>query len=477
MFIDARDVSSGAKIQTDLCVVGAGAAGITLAREFLGQALNVCVLESGSFDLEPEVQELAEGENAGLPYYPLHENRRRQFGGTTHLWSGWCRPLDEVDVQPRDWVHPSGWPFSLAQLWPYYRRAHAICELGDCTYDVSHWEHLHGAKRLPLPPDKVTTKVYRLSPPTRFGLTYRAAMAKADNVRVILYANALHIERAAVSPHIERIHAGSLRGNRFSVEARWYVLATGGVENARLLLASRTPHGVAVGNEHDQVGRYFMEHVHFPSGVLWLAAPSLQYTTLYCPTTLRIAARLFLADPLQVREKLLNYNAMLEPLVVEHGSRRSLAAWRLHHTLEQFPNPLSRVLLSESRDGLGMPRVKLEWRTTELDRTSYRRSLELLAAELHGIGLGQLSIAPGDNDEQWPPEPVQGLRGHHMGTTRMSRDPREGVVDENCRVHGLKNLFVAGSSVFPTSGAGTPTLTLVALALRLADHIKRLAAR
>jgi choline dehydrogenase-like flavoprotein len=137
--------------------------------------------------------------------------------------------------------------------------------------------------------------------------------------------------------------------------------------------------------------------------------------------------------------------------------------------IDPAPNPASRITLSDERDALGQRRAQLDWRLDSLDKHSVNRTLEIMGAALGRAGLGRLQIVS-DDDTTWPED----IRGgwHHMGTTRMSDDPKQGVVDKHCQVHGISNLFVAGSSVFPTAGSGTPTMTLVSLALRLADRIK-----
>jgi choline dehydrogenase-like flavoprotein len=138
---------------------------------------------------------------------------------------------------------------------------------------------------------------------------------------------------------------------------------------------------------------------------------------------------------------------------------------------EQAPNPDSRVVLSRERDALDCPRVALCWRTSPLDKRTAHRAREIFGEELWRAGAGRLQSSLEGEGKPWPAR-LRGAR-HHMGTTRMHSDPRRGVVDANCRVHGIANLYVAGSSVFPTSGAANPTLTIVALALRLAGHVNQ----
>ncbi len=496
MFVDARQLADESVVESGVCIVGAGAAGISLARALAAHHVDVCLVESGGLDPDPAAQSLNEAENVGLPYFPLDANRQRVFGGTTHLWAGWCRPLDAFDLAPRPWVPHSGWPISASDLLPYYQRAHELCELPTCSYDAGDWEHPLDAA--PAQSESVISKLYRLSPPTRFGRTYRETLARAANVQVLLHANAMDLEATTDATGIVRLRVGCLSGSRFWVQARHYVLAAGGVENARLLLLSK------LGNEHDVVGRYFMEHMHFPAATL-LQTMHTPAITSHGKDAHRVATRLALSPSIQKREQLLNHSVMLAPVHwydrLTHAVARRLARrvhplqdrlppafdpgvapgrqrakrWRLHLTFEQTPNAESRVTLGNRCDALGMPRVRLEWRSTPLDRHTAERAPQLIGAELERIGLGR--IEPGASLNAWPPAPLQGLRGHHMGTTRMSTDPRHGVVDPQCRVHGIDNLFIAGSSVFPTAGAGAPTLTIVALALRLADHLQTIVTR
>ena len=142
--------------------------------------------------------------------------------------------------------------------------------------------------------------------------------------------------------------------------------------------------------------------------------------------------------------------------------------FELNHMTEQSPNPHSRVTLSDERDIFGRNRVRLDWRLTPLDMRSIIKAQEIIDQELRYAGLGRLEI---ELRTETPPEHLEG-GWHHMGTTRMHRDPKRGVVDEHCRVHEITNLFIAGPSVFPTGGYANPVLTFVALAIRLADYIK-----
>jgi choline dehydrogenase-like flavoprotein len=503
VLLDARHLPDGSEIESDVCIVGAGAAGITLARELAATRLTVCLLESGGLEPDALTQSLCRGDNVGLAYYPLEANRQRAFGGTTWLWAGWCRPLDKLDFEVRPWIPDSGWPFEKTELLPFYRRAHAVCDLGPFEYDPAYWQDRLRLSCLPLRDAEAVSKIYQLSAPTRFGAAYRDELTRASNVRVVLYANVMEIEATEGAAAVTRLRVACLGGARFTARARYYVLAAGGIENARLLLLSNRSQPPGLGNANDLVGRYFMEHLHFPAGAIRLTRAQGAALAFYRRDGRAAVARLFLPHTIQEREQLLNCSCKPEPaywsdrLGLTTTLRRASSAarrlrrllareddqqrpspqtkrLRLHHTLEQAPNRDSRVTLSDERDPLGLPRVRLDWRTTMLDRRTAARAPQLIGDAFRRAGLGQLEIDPHDDDRAWPPPPLQGLRGHHMGTTRMHLSPRRGVVDAQCRVHGIANLFVAGSSVFPTAGAGTPTLTIVALALRLAEHLKTL---
>lgn len=520
MITDARSLPEGTMMETDLCIVGAGAAGITLAQALDGHRWSVCLVESGGLRLERKTQKLYEAENVGLPYFPLDANRQRSFGGTTNLWGGWCRPMDEIDFEHRSWIPYSGWPITRDELWPFYRRAHALCTSEAFEYRLDAWEKLLQAHRLPLPLDQVESKIYHLSRPVHFGEQFKGQLTRSCNVQVLLHANAMEMETNERADQVVRLHVGCLDGKQFSVSARYFVLAAGGVENARLLLLSDGVQKEGLGNARGLVGRFFMEHLHFSSGTLLMPKASRPDTTLYIRKGSRDMARFFLTPEVEAREQLLRSNVMLEPQftglrfvltaafrhfanarrvrarpnfllrkvhsIMLHGKNADVArrfekppstppgmkAWRLIHTLEQAPNPESRVTLSAERDGLGLRRARLDWRLSSLEQATFARVQNLLRAAFRRAGLGELRVSARDGEMEWPPSPLQGLRGHHIGTTRMSDNRHTGVVNVQGRVHGVDSLYITGSSVFPTAGSGIPTLTIIALALRLADHLK-----
>jgi len=518
MLVDARTVPANKVIETDVCIVGAGAAGITLAREFIGKPFRVCLLESGGFDFEENTQDLYRGDNAGF-HVPLSVARLRYFGGSTNHWGSYCRPLDEIDFETRDWVPHSGWPFKKSELDPYYERAQAVCQLGPYRYDPQYWQTQSKAP-LPLAGNRVVTAIFQMREPAlRFGAAYRDEIVKAVNVTTFLRANLLGLETYAGAQAVKRARVGCIEGNHFSVNAKLFILAAGAIENARLLLLSKDAGGKGLGNRNGLVGRFFMSHALCKPG-LFLPSDPLIPAALYLyetPATgsLKIIGHLTLAPETQRQNRLLNFNASLKfpvPVAVAglNSAKRlakrefdtfatdlrniiadmdgvaAAAYWKIRAgvvpaqafsltcAIEQCPNPDSRVSLSSERDALGQQRVRLDWRLTAADKNTLKRSLEIIGAELGHAALGRLKIDLGEGDNAWPEVVQDG--GHHIGTTRMHVDPKQGVVDGNCRVHDVANLFVAGSSVFPTSGHANPTLTIVALALRLGAHVGRLMA-
>lgn len=498
MLIDAHDLDDGTLLEADVCVMGGGAAGISLAWALRDSGRSVLLLESGHFIYDQRVQALYLGEESGDLLEPealyLGSTRLRYFGGTTNHWNGWCRPLDAIDYEDREWLPAGarGWPLESAELDPYYRGAAQLAEIS--PFDERAEVPALGRRQLFEEPADFESVRFHISRPTRFGQRYRSDLESARSTRVVLNANAVEIVADADARHATEVRIACLDGRRHRARARAFVLATGAIENARLLLASRGSAAAGLGNDHDLVGRYFMEHPRVRVGSL--AAPGLR--TFGRPFIhafgmdgggheARLA--LHLAESTQRRERLLKATVVLGNLspgerpplakavarLADRDGRGEQAApllTSLLMTAEQTPNPESRVRLSDESDALGMPRSRLEWRLRPQDGESAVRAVELLSREIERRSLGRTRVRVSENDP-WP-----GASGspHQMGTTRMSRDPRRGVVDVDSRVHGVDNLYVAGSSVFPTSGATNPTFTILALTLRLADHLRKVLA-
>jgi choline dehydrogenase-like flavoprotein len=517
MLIDARKLEPGSTVEADICIVGAGAAGITLARELAGTRRKVAVLESGGLEFEQATQDLYAGEVVGRAF-PIDSDRLRFFGGTTNHWEGGCRPFDPLDFKKRAHVPHSGWPFGIEEMEPYYRRAQEICQLGPFTYDPAAWT-AGGPGPLDFGADaRIDTVVFQNSPPTRFGEVYRADLEKAESIAVYLHANVVDIETTDNAREVTRLGVACLDGPRFSVKATRYVLATGGIENPRLLLNCDKVETTGLGNQHDLVGRFFMDHPNLRKTaniVFNEAYPNFAFYDYHVVNGIKIYAGFSASEEVQAREGLPNFYILIDPghLADESTSVASLRSlyksaraghWPDHlgfhlgrivgdldglaaalyrratgraaplfstfYSCEVPPDPESRVSLASATDALGLRRVRLDWRLPgDFEATMHRAHL-LLGAELGRAGLGRLRL----NTAETTADPMADIENghHHMGTTRMHEDPKQGVVDANCRVHGKANLYVAGSSVFPTYSFDNPTMTLVALAARLADHLK-----
>jgi choline dehydrogenase-like flavoprotein len=413
---------------------------------------------------------------------------------------------------------------------PFYEKAHKVLKLGPFDYDPRFWQEAVGSQDfriLPFNEELVTTQISQFSTPVRFGRDYRDEIAKATDVVTVLHANAVELETGSDIDQVQRVHVRNLAGVRFSVKSRFVVLAAGGVENARLLLASNRFRKAGLGNENDLVGRFFMEHAVVPSGRVVFTKP-VGGTNIYdaahyyknrklSSNGVPVAANFGISEAEQERQGILNSrnyirsiyvgdespaveslknlyflasryykhrqirlsdirNFVAHPGVITTAvlarltkSARYVTGYRMEHVVEACPNPDSRVTLDTERDRLGMPKVILDWRPTDLQRRTITYAQRLFGGELKRLGIGYV--------EEWEPPAQSWPKNmqwvwHHMGTTRMHQEPIKGVVNEHCRVHSVPNLFIAGSSVFPTAGPDAPTLTIVALALRLAGYIK-----
>ena len=474
----------GQRLRTDICVIGSGAAGLTLAAELLDTGLQVVVLAGGPEQIEAAAQDLYGTEVVGMPLAGAVQLRYRVLGGSTRRWAGQLLPFVAEDFAAREWVPHSGWPLSLADLAPYYTRA---------------------AHALGVPPFPEAGRPIR-SPDF-------PALAASSCIDVLIGASVTELH-ADASGAIERARVRGPESEDAELEARTFVLCAGGLENARILLASE------VGVEHDLVGRFFQEHggIGLPfatcdarrlrellgqrrsNGIsrqpYLRASPELQRTKklpgasagirFAQPKELVAGKELVraLRDPSRRAAAPRNLRTVVRrpgPLVRVAAGRflagrpaqDSLGTPSLMAATEQVPNPQSRVSLGGARDRLGVPRLVVDWRLTDLDATAWRVWIEVLAIELERAGLATVDL------DATPPlddaEALSGLlvdAGHHMGTTRMALRSEEGVVDPDCRVFGTENLFIVSSSVFPTGGTSNPTLTIIALAIRLADRVR-----
>lgn len=517
-FVDAQDHSFGSPIQTDVCIVGAGAAGITLARS-LGQSnLDVVLLESGGLELESQTQALFQGEVKGIKYYDMAACRLRYFGGTTNHWAGFCRPYTQDAFSGRPELGVPAWPIDEQALNPYIQRALKDLGLSMEGFSLEYQAKQLGFKMEDLPDRQSTelvTQVYQLTRHVRQGKYWHDHLARQANLRVLLHANVTRINMAKNGQRVESLTVRSIGKDPFQVKARWYVLAAHGIENARLLLDSDDVIKGGIGNENDHVGRYFMEHPKMISGRF---IPNKRFLSFYNGGNAHEVfrnANLGLSKATMLREGVLDYYCRFLP-AFEHERTQDAAqqlrdsfwkpadatalkalgkivgdlpstyqyvlsrwnvqpkefkAFDLDHRIEQAPNPDSRVTLSQDRDALGSRKAILNWLFNDLDYKTYAVGQRILVKELTRLNLGTVIAPP------LVPEGIRSLvmgNRHHIGTARMSTHPKDGVVDTNLKVHSVDNLFVSGSAVFTNGGHAVPTMIIMSFAMRLAEHLTSL---
>jgi choline dehydrogenase-like flavoprotein len=500
MELDAKRFTDDTTLDTDVCIVGAGPAGLVLAAELVDRQCDVIVLESGGHYPEAEILALNVGDVSGDVYAGLGATRHRQVGGTAHLWnsavagaiSAKYAPLDAADFLPRASRDHSGWPFTVTDLRGDYDRAQRICGLGPFAYDAAAWIDSSHQPWSALGP-RLVSRVYQVGTRDALLSPLRASIDRATNVRLCTHASAVSLHGDASGRSVTSVSVATPGGARWSLRAKRVVLAAGAVENARLLLLTDAGAG-AMGNGSEWVGRGFMEHprdralmLHPRSADAY--ARSSFYDQWRAADGTWVVGRLALGEDALASGELLNASATLVPRLSNtlhrlraalpslaarwlqseghgwsrtRGAARAFGGFSVLLNVEQSPHPENRVTLSARRDSLGVPLPALHWSWREDDHRRLERLRAIVAEDLGAIGTMTV-------DTNARPDPNA---HHHAGTTRMHDDPKLGVADRHGRVHGTDNLFVAGASTFPTAGFANPMLTIVALSVRLARHLR-----
>ncbi len=548
---DGRNIPACTDFVVDLCIIGTGPAGLTIAHELRGSNIKILLLERGDVTGRP-----APDLGADLEFESPHfrfpvPTLRNQFGGMAGTWkpllldgstAARYLPLDPIDFETRYWVPYSGWPFASDHMAPYYDRARALC--GVASFDFHAPPPETGRTPLASPSGELVTRLDQFGPADVFTSRSLDELSGSDRVHVV--TNAMAVELTSAAGTDDKMATTSVRtpgGGPFTVRSRAVVLAGGAVENARLLLNSTTQCSTGLGNQFDNVGRFFMEHPRVLIGRG--ASLRLAALALYRAHDLGgqvVEGRFKLSEAVLRRDELLNGAAHImpnlrmstvqvhaqrsarmafnkiknrnnlnqvpellatagrqapslallrvqrhglslqrslhrsdEPVLESENGRGPVArSFELIYQAEQAPNRANRVTLSERRDACGYRIARLHWRWSEIDLLSIRRAGQILTAELRANGLADL-VEQEDDIFPFGEEPPRPPRtSHHLlGTTRMHDNPRHGVVDRTCRVHGSSSVYVASASVFPTGGYANPTLTIVALAIRLADELRR----
>ena len=515
---DLRAIDDDLPIETDLCIIGTGPAGWAIAEELGGTNLRILMLESGGRTVEPDVEVLNEVEDVGRK---LFNGRARVLGGTSRLWNGRCIPFDDIDYERRPWVPGSGWPFSAQSMAPYVNRASE--HLGSGPY-YDAWAR-RPVPRAPSPLPAVNgalmTSTWWENPAyIDFGqvLTTR----KHPNVWVLTRATVTHLNTTPNGREVESVEVTDADGKRRTVHARAVVLTAGGIENPRILLFSNRVQSRGLGNDHDLVGRYLMDHprdfeliarvgladadrfrnVFGPFKVDnqrgrhefiygFSLSPERQRAEGFVNTAAWPYENIALDDPFGAVDRLrkgprqrpladalmvMKHPRMLAQAVHARGIKRQKVRRKVDRVgflvaSEQVPDRESRVALGDNKDRLGLPISRVNWRTSDIEGASQAALARSIAAEFERLGLPKIILADWVRESRYGDANfVDGC--HPSGTTRMADDPAQGVVDANCQVHGVERLYVAGSSVFPSAGHANPTLMIVAMAVRLAEHLK-----
>jgi choline dehydrogenase-like flavoprotein len=568
MKINANELSNKQEIISDVCIIGAGPAGMSLANEFLNSDLKVSFLESGGSKYIHQVQMLSQGPLSGHLYEPQETTHLRQIGGTANNWIlqmtddeyGYrYTPLDEVDFEQRDSLPYSGWPITKKELDPYYARAHATCGVGQYDYTAKYWAR---GKFQPLKLDesRVYNSVFTFGPTKKFTDEIPKKITQSSNLTLYHQATVVELLCDESGSHVTTAVVRMFDGKEIYFKAKQFIISSNALQTPRLLLNSTKTHKKGIGNQHDNVGRYFMDHNLVPSGNFYPHDPKLinemGFYDMQGVDGTTVLGRMNLNADLVKKVGLRNMAVMLFPIewsqvdldamnsvnalklpdfhlktaprypidVAKHlmrlvskpkdllihlrnifrGRNRLFRAiyeylrygvpislglgrggwsrmannegkynkFELLAIVEQSPNPENRLTVTEEKDELGCPKAKLHYICSDEDIESVKKAQKIFGEMLEATGLGRYEPAKVSAEVM---KTLTGLH-HMMGTTRMSNDPKNGVVDANCCVHGMHNLFIAGSATFPTGGYANPTLTNIALSIRVADKVKSLLA-
>ena len=456
----------------DVCIVGSGPAGMTCALELAANGKRVLLLEGGDTEYLKQSQDIYLGTTIGDPYFDLSAARLRQFGGSTAHWAGWCRPLDTVDFDAKGTDTAGAWPIRKSALDPYLDRARDILELKDIAPD-----QLLG--------DSGFSQIFFSYSPVRFADKFGEDLSKSSSIFVALRANLTEIETNGRA--VTGLQVAEFSGVGKRVRAHNYILACGGIENCRLLLwSNQKSNGLLVRNSAT-LGTHWMEHPENTIGEAILSKDfNFQFDergiARFCPTQAFISKEGILNCVLELYET--SYSAARQ-IIADIGcvaptygkwafkmlNKQLICGARVRAAWEQEPRSVNCVTLGDDCDPFGIPRAVLHWRKSEKDLKTVRLAAQKLAEHAARDNIGRIKIEPWVLGEEDPPVNDEMAGRHHMGGTRMAAKPDDGVVDSECRVFGQSNLFVAGSSVFPSCGYANPTLTIVQLALRLSHNI------
>jgi len=537
MIVDGRALLSGSEKEHEICVVGSGIAAMVLVMELAGFCKDICMIESGAWSPDDNTQSLYALDSVGFPIRENYQSRLRYFGGSCNIWAGRVMIYNEIDFKPRPWINSFSWPLNFAEIDRYCESASRYLNLP--SYDKlkpETWRsRLSDFEKLLVgnPNFKANVSLFAKAP-ARFGYktSYYKIIKRSRTVTAFINSNVVNVQLDEALKRVIHVDVACLNGTHYKIKARKFVLACGGLENARILLASDKQVAGGIGNQHGVLGRYYMDHPRAVFGRIRLTRKIDLDHMLGMPVTGgKMQLGIGLSDKIQAKEGLLNSYLSLEPTysignmqfyqtfvkLMKRLLRKGYSGKRFdfktreiadvpeliylltpkellphfmyysYYKYSRFVKRLvaklshlsivnyseqeaikeSRVYLGIEKDKLGMPKLTLDWRVSDRSLKSSLRLMELLDEHFRRHDAGHIE-ADLTEIKRLPYTDAS----HHLGTTRMSTDPNGGVVDINCRVHGIDNLYVAGSSVFPTAGHANPTLTIAAMSMRLADHLK-----
>lgn len=507
------------EFDADIAIIGSGAAGISIALEFANTDIRVALIESGNFKISRKNQKLNVVNNSGISYFDLSAQRGRYFGGTTNFWGGTCIPFDPIDFEDIPARSGINWPISFSEIYPYIDRAKKVCGVNISEANEIFEKLDLNSKRSEI--EEFEWKPLQFSPfPFRFGEKYGAQLKESQNIAVYHNANLTSLEVDDIKTSCNKAIVRSLAGKEASISAKYFILAAGGIENPRLMLNMNSIFS------NINIGRYFAEHPTAIIGKL-IGADAFKVYADHQKNILlnkEIKPGLGVTEQFMKKHKLLNSLITIWPIpkdaylisrakmllylmrrrefgikfllnlflimpksisLLPHvfnrmgGQKKEVDfikdCFDVRLVTETLPNFDSCVSLSDKKDGLGMFRANLNWELGGVDKKTFISTAKAFKKQIESNYDVRLDLEGWilDEDANWEERiNLDGHHGHHMGTTRMAMNFEEGVVDKECKVFGMKNLYIAGSSIFTTYGFANPTLMIVAFAVRLADHIK-----
>jgi choline dehydrogenase-like flavoprotein len=548
MLRDLDSLEADSLPEYDVCIVGSGPAGMTVAAELVGSGLRVVVLESGRAVVTKQGDALRPVESRGI--HIKDYSRERVLGGASTTWAGLAAPLDEIDFADRPWLEESGWPIERDELWTYWDAAERYRFPTRDSFKPGGFGGVRSKGDFQPTWDLLDEKVFLAAAESQnFNKEWRHIL-EGDEADCWMDATVAELVTTGSGTPVDHAVIKTRSGKTITIKAQRFVIATGGIENSRLLLNSQSACPEGLGNENDCVGRYFMNHPKDHHGMIHLTTPTADLPYYYGCIYKGFAgyAGLRLGEDYQAKHKLLNSYVRMEPLFpwtdsegvealvlfAKHSSflmkrwtqgkqeevvslrdysetgddsevqnaRKSIGDWiglafripmdfwsvlnylkyrlitrakpkikrvRLRNFMEMEPARGNRITLTEERDALGVRKPLVVHDSTEKDRRAVVELHKVLGREFEQQGFGRLETSLETSD----PWPVNQEASHHLGTTRMGDDPQTSVVDKNLRVHSVDNLYMAGGSVFPTSGCANPTYTICALSIRLAEELRK----